>query len=129
MQAHKGYYSLIQFCPDPGRAEVANIGVLVFCPDFDYLDVALSKNNRRVIEVFGGKSFDASWLNDAKKSFLTGIQSERERFKSLADLEQFVTSRGNELILTKPRAMRIEDAASALEALHAELVEPLRDDH
>ena len=30
MNQHKGYYSLIQFCPDPSRLEGINIGVLVF---------------------------------------------------------------------------------------------------
>lgn len=125
MKAYQGYYCLIQYCPNPGRAEVANVGALVFCPSLRRIDAQLSKNNRRVRRVFGSKSFDPWWLNHAKRSFLASLRADQEQFKSLDDLEQFVTTRGNELVLTKPRSMRVEDVSRDLKRLYAELVEPV----
>ena len=37
MKPSKGYYSLIQYCPDLGRLEAANVGVLLFCPERGFL--------------------------------------------------------------------------------------------
>lgn len=39
MNTSKGYYSLVQYCPDRSRMESANLGVVLFCPDLDFLDV------------------------------------------------------------------------------------------
>lgn len=33
----KGYYSIIQYCPDLSRFEAANVGVLLFCPERAFL--------------------------------------------------------------------------------------------
>ena len=33
----RGYYSLIQFCPDTCRLEVANVGVVLYCPEVSFL--------------------------------------------------------------------------------------------
>ena len=37
MKPSRGYYCIIQYCPDLGRLEAANIGVLLFCPDRGFL--------------------------------------------------------------------------------------------
>ena len=53
----KGYYSILQFVPDLERAEGANIGVVLFCPERRFLDVMVSHNNDRVRHFFGGQNF------------------------------------------------------------------------
>jgi hypothetical protein len=50
----------------------------------------------------------------------------RECFASLAELEQFVCMRGNEIQLTMPRPMRVSDIASVAAQLFAEVVLPRR---
>ena len=37
MSSHRAYYSIIQFCPDRGRAEAANVGVLSPCPELGFV--------------------------------------------------------------------------------------------
>ena len=37
MTTEKGYYSLIQFCPDVSRLEAVNLGVILFCPGSAFL--------------------------------------------------------------------------------------------
>lgn len=122
MKAYKGYYSLIQYCPDRGRAEVANVGVLVFCPETSFIDALVSKTSYRIERVFGRGTCDPWWIRNAKQSLVTGIRHERERFKTVEDLERFIATRGNELVFTPPRAMRIEDAEADLRNLFSELV-------
>jgi len=42
MNPTNGYYSLVQYCPDPSRVEAANVGAILFCPTLPYLDVRMS---------------------------------------------------------------------------------------
>jgi len=42
----RGYYWIIQYCPDLGRLEAANIGVLLFCPDREIKARMASDNGR-----------------------------------------------------------------------------------
>ena len=58
MSITKGYYSLIQFCPDPSRLEGVNIGVLLFSPENGKLKFRLTENNRRIRKVFGKQDWD-----------------------------------------------------------------------
>ena len=37
MESAKGYYCLIQYCPDLARLEAANIGVILFCPERGFI--------------------------------------------------------------------------------------------
>lgn len=48
MKTYKGYYSLIQFCPDLSRHEMANVGVLLFVPDRKFISARTNTNNERV---------------------------------------------------------------------------------
>ena len=47
-QPTKGYFCLVQYCPDLARQEVANVGVLLFSPDHDFLEARLVTGNQRV---------------------------------------------------------------------------------
>ncbi len=53
MTPQKGYYSLIQFCPDASRLESINIGVILFCPEMGFLDDKTSSNTRRAEKLVG----------------------------------------------------------------------------
>ena len=55
MKPQKGYYSIVQYCPELSRFEAANIGVLLFRPVSGFLNVMTSGNNRRIIKFFGSK--------------------------------------------------------------------------
>ena len=44
----KGYFCLVQYCPDLARREVANVGVLLFSPEHDFLEARLVTGNQRV---------------------------------------------------------------------------------
>ena len=62
MTAHKGYYSVVQYCRDRSRLEAANTGVLLFCPELGYLQARTSRDNARIRRFFrsGGTTGPAS---------------------------------------------------------------------
>ena len=122
-QPTRGYYSLIQYCPDASRLEAVNIGVVLLCPEIRFLGVRLSEGNGRVRRFFGAKTFDAEYLGDAKRALETRFEVERDRFQTLGDLTHFAETRANGLTLSLPRPIKITNPAQELVELFATLVE------
>ena len=85
--AKRGYYCLIQYCPDPGRLEAANLGVLLFSPEVGFLDARMASTNERVRRFFGAASFEGWALDSAKDALRARLRTDRESFRSLEDLE------------------------------------------
>ena len=119
MKQHKGYYSLIQFCPDPSRLEVINLGVLVYSPDRGRLAFRLTDSNQRIRKVFGHQ--DWTFIDRVRESVRSRLQS--EKFETLRDLESFITKRANVVQLTPVRPLRIGDIDQEVSALFRRLVE------
>jgi hypothetical protein len=117
-----GYYSLIQYCPDPSRLEAANVGVLLFSPTHLFLKARTAPDNRRVIRFFGREGHDWRRLNSFKEGLAERIEIEGPSIRRLADLESFIARRANRLQITPPRSMRVTDPEKDLEQLFCELV-------
>jgi hypothetical protein len=122
MNAKRGYYSLIQFCPDPSRAEAVNVGVLLFCPELGFIAARNRRDNNRVKILVDPDTVDKASLNTAKQAIENRLEVERDTFKSLEDLQQFVNTRANILKLTPPRPVKVFDPAKDLEQLFKDLV-------
>ena len=122
MKAARGYYSLSQYCPDAGRAEAANVGVLLFCPDLGFLEARLSSSNDRVRRFFHGTTLDLARLDADKRAIQTRFRVDRERFRNLEDLERFIRTRANAMLLTPARPMKVAAPEAALDELFDELV-------
>jgi hypothetical protein len=127
MNATKGYFSLVQYCPDIARREAANVGVVLFCPDLHFIESKLIRSNHRIRRFFGEEADNYQHLNAMKDSLANRLEVEKSEFKSLEDLKTFVATRANKVILTDPRPVKILDPMTDLEALYRELVlEPSR---
>lgn len=122
MEPKRGYYSLIQFCPDSSRLEAVNVGVLLFCPGERFLAARTAASNRRAAKLVGRGGIDRAALNSAKRAIERRLEVDRESFQTLEDLQRFVGSRGNSLKLTDPRPTKVFDPQEDLDALFAELV-------
>ena len=122
MIATRGYYCLVQYCPDESRDEAANVGVLLFCPSGGYLDAKVSEGNDRVRRFFGTQSFDPQLVTDAKSALVNRLRIERDRFKTQEDLIQFVATRTNGIRLTIPRPVKVFNPVEQLDKLYLELV-------
>ena len=64
----KGYFSLIQYCPDTARREAANVGVMLLCPEAGFLDIKMATTNHRVRRFFGEEADDYLHLDQMKSA-------------------------------------------------------------
>lgn len=53
MAAHQGYLCLIQYCLDRARMETVNVGLVIFCPALDLLEVRVTADDDRAARLFG----------------------------------------------------------------------------
>jgi hypothetical protein len=122
MKPTKGYYSLIQFCPDMSRLEAANIGVVLYCPDLSFLEVRMAGDNSRAQRFFGKQAFDWSRINSYKHGIKERLEIEGQDFRSPDDLKAFGQRRGNNIRLTTPRPITVREPVKDLDQLFEEVV-------
>jgi len=96
--------------------------VLLFCPALNFIDARTSGGNDRVRRFFRGREIDVERLNVVKRSIERRLRVEASRFKALEDLNQFISTRANDIILTPPRPMKVLEPRADLVALFDELV-------
>jgi hypothetical protein len=127
MSQRKGYYSLIQFSPDPSRLEAVNIGVVVYSSHDGKLSLEITRSNRRIRRFFGEQ--DWKFVKRAKAAISN--QLHREYFRSIQDLESFIAKRANAIQLSAPRPMQIASIDEAVKSLYLRLVgeEPVERRH
>jgi hypothetical protein len=122
MTPSRGHYCIIPYCPDLGRLEAANIGVLLFCPDRGFLKARTSSDNSRIRHFFGDHGHDWHRIN----SFKTGIEDrlvvEKGEIQTLEALEGFIARRANLIQIAPPRSIKVHDLEKDLDQLFDELV-------
>lgn len=118
----KGYYSLIQFCPNSSRLEAVNLGVVLLCPEAKYLAVRIAKSNSRAAKLVGHKELDGPSLNSAKRAIERRLETDRASFQTVEDLQRFIDTRANSLRMTAARPIRVQDPKLLLDSLFEELV-------
>lgn len=123
MNPSKGYYSIIQYCPDLARLEAANIGVLLFCPEEMYLQGRTVRDNKRIRHFFGSEGHDWARINSFKQGIEERLVRESGSITSLDELERFIATRGNQFQMTPPRPMKVREPDRELDRLFAELVD------
>jgi hypothetical protein len=122
MNPNKGWFSIIQYCPDPNRLESANIGVLLFCPELNFLDVQVASNNQRIIKFFGSNSFEKKLVNSFKKGIGERVEKEKLQIQTYEQLAEFIDRRSNQIRISPPRSLRVTNPAEQLDELFVELV-------
>lgn len=122
MSSNKGYYSLIQYCPDLLRLEAANVGVLLFCPERHFLKARMSPKNKRIRKFFGGEGFDLKQIKLFKKGVEDRLRNESNNIGSLADLERFIALRANQLQFTPPRPIKVTCPQRDLDDLFRDVI-------
>ena len=121
MTRTKGFFSIVQFCPDLDRGECANVGVVLVVPSMRFRKVLLSEDNEGPKQRFGRDAYDDVRLAIAKKALAGRIDQERE-WGGTEDLATFAKKEGNHLLLSAPRVILVEDADAELSELFQRLV-------
>lgn len=122
MNTTRGYYSLVQYCPDLARQEAANAGVVLFCPERGFFRAKLTDSLAHIRRFFGHAADTDGHIAGMLKALVSRIEIEQADFKSLEDLQQFVATRANKVILTPPKPVLVSEPEADLEALFRELV-------
>ena len=122
----RGYFSIVQFCPDLSRLESANIGVLLSCPETKMIDVRMSADNDRIRRFFNYSDNELEYVDRAKLALRNRIRTNAHCITTIEDLMAFINTRANNVILSKPRPIKVGDFEKDIEMLFDHLVgEPL----
>ena len=122
MEPTRGFFSVVQFCLDLDRGECANVGVVLVVPSIGFFDVLLSEENEGPKQRFGKDSYDDGRLTVAKKGIEGRLRHEGTAWKGPEDLQRFARREGNNLVLTSPRVILVEDPQRELVELYERLV-------
>ena len=122
MSSTRGYYSIIQYCPDPSRLEAVNIGVALFCPELRFLRARFGRRRTRVHQLFGKQDWEFVTLQQS--AIEARLAREQEAFEKLEDFEEYISLRANTLTLTSPRPVKVENPEWELKNLLRRLVGP-----
>jgi hypothetical protein len=119
----RGFYSVVQYCPDRFRAEAVNVGLVLLCLDPHTVRVMMTNSHERVRRLFGIGRAELKNLKLATHGLKNRIESSDRDFHTAEDLAAFAATRANDLRLTEPRLAKLIDVDSDFERLFAELVE------
>ncbi len=101
------YYCIIQYTPEQDRMEGVNVGVVLFCPKLSYLGVQITALFDRAVRFFGPEVDEEEVWENADGIQYRLLHIEAEHMNTLADLQHFVDTRANQIILTQPRQMTL----------------------
>ena len=119
MTKERTYYCCIQYCPDRCRAEALNVGVVVYCPGYQYLGCKMTDDYSRLEKIF---PIVPQNLKITLDGFANRLQY--ENFPDLESLEHFIDSRANDIRMTSPRVARKRgDLDQQLQDMFVELVQ------
>lgn len=119
----RGHYSLIQFCPNAARLEVANIGVALFCAEMEFLGVKLSGDHRRITQMFGRGDRDLARLRTSKEALEEQLLDSKRMIRTIEDLDRLASLHVNQIRMTSFMPCRVTPAPNEdLSRLFDELV-------
>jgi len=119
----RGFYSVVQYCPDRFRAEAVNVGLVLLCLDPHGVRVETIGRHDRVRRLFGIGGAALKNLKLATRGLKNRIEAAAMDLRTDADLAAFAASRANDLRLTEPRLAKIGELDRDFERLFSELVE------
>lgn len=105
MNTEKGYYSILQYCPDQSRLEAVNIGLVLFCPAINLLKSRwMVTRHSRIKKVFG----EQDWVFIENHIDAVGERLvSPSTFKGRDEFVRYSETRSNALRLTQPRAVQV----------------------
>lgn len=118
----RGFYSVVQYCPDRSRAEAVNVGLVLLCLDPHALRVKMTGNHDRVRRLFAIGQPELKNLRVSTQGLASRLENCAADFRNAEDLSAFAASRANDLQLTEPRLAKLTDIDQDFDRLFSELV-------
>lgn len=119
----RGFYSVVQYCPDRFRAETVNVGLVLLRPEPHAIRVRMTGNHDRARKLFGVSAAGLKNLKLATFGLKSRIDGGAADLRTADDLTALAASRANDLRLTEPRLAKLEEFDEDFERLFSELVD------
>lgn len=107
--------------------EVVNIGLFLYSIDHKFLKTKMTKENSRCKKLFGEKNIRDEWMELIKMSIVdrleTMIMNNNGQLPCKDDIDYYISTRSNDIILTPLKATKINDPNEHLEFLFNGLVD------
>ena len=97
-------------------------GVVLFCPDLQFIRARTTDGVGPDPPFFGQDVDGYHHLHGMMDALSHRLDIEQTEFRTLEDLQKFISTRANKIILTPPKPMRVTDPQADLQALFLELV-------
>lgn len=121
---HRAFYSLVQYCPDLSRLEVANIGVVIFCAELNFLGSRMTQNHTRINQMFGRGQRDLKRLRAVKAGLQEKLSNSGTELMSLDHLNQLAALHVNTIRMSKFMPCRVsENPETDMRRMFEELVD------
>ncbi len=117
-----GVFSLIQYAPDPMRGETANVGLALLCPEAEFLRARTTTNHDWVRAFFDVRGQDLANLRELERSLVRRIERKTPELLRPEGFARFARLQVNDLILTPPTSVWVDDASATFETMFAEFV-------
>ena len=118
----RAFYSVIQYVPDPFRAEAVNLGLVLFCPELPEMRFRVSTNYDRAKRLFDASDYELICLKLSMQSMCARLELLAKTLKTVGELATFAASRGNDIRLTEPRFTKLKSIDTDFEELFTQLV-------
>lgn len=122
MSSTRSFYSIIQYVPNSGRAEAANVGVVLFVPAKRQVEVRTSPTLERIRKFFAPGRPQLQRIHVAIEALKNRLFLGKEEFADESAFSQFVAARADVVRLTAPRLAMISSPLHDLNELYSELV-------
>ncbi|OWK45743.1 DUF3037 domain-containing protein [Fimbriiglobus ruber] len=122
MPRKRAFYSVVQYMPDGSRSEAANAGIVVFVPETRRIAVRTSSTLARIKKFFTTKKRDLRRIELSLEAFKNRLETAQGEFGSEDEFRRFVAARADDVRMTPPRLVVLEDAARTCDELYADLV-------
>lgn len=122
MAAQRAHYSIVQYVPDDSRAECANVGIVLFVPESRWLQVRTTQSLDRVRQFFRPGKKQLRRIALALGALEHRMELARGDFEEEGDLVQFAASRADQVRISAPRLVMVDNPSTVLVELYEELV-------
>lgn len=119
----KGFYSLIQYCPDRFRAEAVNVGLVLMSLEPHEVRVHVTEKYNRFSKLFSTSKAEQKNLKLAVSGLKSRIESAADELQTVKAFSAFAASRANDLQLTEPRLAKVGQIDEDFARLFSQLVE------
>lgn len=123
MNMARGFYSVVQYCPDRFRGEAVNVGLVLLSTEPHAVRVRMASNFDRVRKLFAMGKPELKDLRLSAQGFIRRIELIAGELRTSEDLAAFAASRANDLRLIEPRLAKLSNIDGDLDRLFAQLVE------